>query len=703
MALLPLVVALWGGAALGAPERSPNTPRNLRAHVGVDAIARLTSSSDLETKLRGVARAAASGAPEAALLLAQLARGEAGAGGSGRLRLELARALAPFADQTPARDALLALMAAPSPAVGGATGTGPRGAPALPRDDDESPRLALARVTAALALASSPEGRGRDGLLAAVRFGGPGALAAAAALRIHPPEETVASPPATATGGGANPSALVIELLSDLGDLRGLDTVRAGLRAPDVGTRIVALRAAGRLGDGRAAPIVEGARADNDPAIRVAAAEALLELAPGEAEGVVVALLATPTTALAGARLAERARGPTMVAALASHIAASADPLSRGLAVVALGRQPTADAPRVLADLVSDPLLGGDCAAALAHSQAPGVGSLLARLATTPATQGLALRAYALARGAGLPREAALEEILRRLVSSADGGTRALGLGLRVAMGDDVPLSEILADADPRVRRIAAARFLALGRRQGDGELLLERSRGEPDERTAVVLRIGLVHGDPHGWISTPLLAARVAAGDGDAYLAAMAYAARGPDGQEARVQGWLGSRDPLLRAHVARGLASSPWPMATGLLADAYTFEVDEGVRRAVVSALARRIRDGGAPLRLRTLTVAARLDPDGTVRTLARRALAQQPPLDDEGAPRDVVWLRLVARGDAPLGGRSGALLEDTAGLALPVIFDDGGHALVPGITAGSARLTLAPRPGPYEPPAP
>ena len=46
--------------------------------------------------------------------------------------------------------------------------------------------------------------------------------------------------------------------------------------------------------------------------------------------------------------------------------------------------------------------------------------------------------------------------------------------------------------------------------------------------------------------------------------------------------------------------------------LARAYVFETDDAVRRAVVTALAARMKDASAPLRAGTLATAARLDPE-------------------------------------------------------------------------------------------
>jgi hypothetical protein len=42
---------------------------------------------------------------------------------------------------------------------------------------------------------------------------------------------------------------------------------------------------------------------------------------------------------------------------------------------------------------------------------------------------------------------------------------------------------------------------------------------------------------------------------------------------------------------------------------------------------------------------------------------------------------------------------MLIDAGGVALPIVFDEDGYALVPGLSAGDSRLRLAPRLPAYE----
>ncbi len=58
-----------------------------------------------------------------------------------------------------------------------------------------------------------------------------------------------------------------------------------------------------------------------------------------------------------------------------------------------------------------------------------------------------------------------------------------------------------------------------------------------------------------------------------------------------------LASKDPVLRAHAARGLAYATLPDASGRLAAAYAYETEAGVRRAIIGALSARTADATAP----------------------------------------------------------------------------------------------------------
>jgi hypothetical protein len=113
-------------------------------------------------------------------------------------------------------------------------------------------------------------------------------------------------------------------------------------------------------------------------------------------------------------------------------------------------------------------------------------------------------------------------------------------------------------------------------------------------------------------------------------------------------------------------------------------------------------RVADGapGAHLGHDVVQRAARIDPDPVVRWVA--AGRPEGGVDPAGV-REVAWIRLVAaEGASPALDRT-ALLSDRRGRALPIVFDDEGYALVPGISPGEARLRLAPDSPSYTAPAP
>jgi hypothetical protein len=189
------------------------------------------------------------------------------------------------------------------------------------------------------------------------------------------------------------------------------------------------------------------------------------------------------------------------------------------------------------------------------------------------------------------------------------------------------------------------------------------------------------------------MLAELATGGGSDAPLAAYALAQRADETPLSVVDKLLASRDPIMRAHVARGLATSQAPDATGRLARAYCWEGSAEVRRAIVSALASRSSEAGTSVRRDSLELAARFDPDDTARETARRALEAKEPTRSELVP-EVAWIQITAaRGAVPPSGETGVLIRSD-GLAMPIAFDEDGYALVPGVRSGGAQLRLAPR---------
>jgi HEAT repeat protein len=658
---------------------SSDDPRDLRQRFGVERAARLVHSIEPADRLRGVERAAAAATPEALALLVQQAEPAMLARNDARFRIALARGLALQAEQPSARAALLALLQAPTP----------RATPQHTENDEPSfaARVEMARRIAALALAEGGDTRALDALvaLAANDTNGagtrptPGASAALAALAAFPPRGSVTwAKPMTAG---------MARLVGLTGDLRAAGAVLEAAKSGEPAVRAAAIEALGALGDGRVVATAAAALVAEDARVRVAAGSALVALGAPAAPKAVEALLADDATAGDAIVLAERTHGPGVVKALAARAKAAADVAARSWAVAALGRDPTGDAVEALSALATDAVLGADAADALARSPAKAAMPAIERLAASPASRRRAARAYVVRRLARGETSGAMEETLADLVASSDARDRATGVFARVALGE-ASAASWLEDKDARVRRAAA--IAALGRLdEGTRALLLSRRNREEDAATRAVLAAALVAGDASS-TTTRDLRACAHAGGADAALCTLALAARTTSDSTTDIDALLSSPDPLIRAHAARGLGASADPARAGRLLAAYSYEPDPLVRRAALEALST------LPLLPLAITdavaLAARIDPDAEIRWTAARVAAGAPVA--RSRETDIAWIHLVdASGAPPPEGATGALLR-ADGLAVPIVFDADGDALVAGLPAGSAQLLLAPR---------
>jgi hypothetical protein len=224
-------------------------------------------------------------------------------------------------------------------------------------------------------------------------------------------------------------------------------------------------------------------------------------------------------------------------------------------------------------------------------------------------------------------------------------------------------------------------------------ERLLDRMPQEPDDRVRRVLAFGWTGAkvDRSG-VSTTALVERAAAGGTDAAMATLALGQRAAEPRASKaLDTLLGSPDPVIRAHAARGLGETTSPDAAERLARAYAWEGDASVRRAIVRALAQRTSDGSAA-RARTLALAARLDPDRGARWTAEQGLRGRS-LTTSQPPREVLWVRLIAADGAASPEGAEAVFVCSSGDAVPIAFDSEGYALVPGVPPGEGKLRLAP----------
>jgi HEAT repeat protein len=441
--------------------------------------------------------------------------------------------------------------------------------------------------------------------------------------------------------------------------------------------------------------VIDIARAsvsDAEPRVRMAAARALVRLGSPGGGPAVEAGVADDATALEALGLARDVQSEGVTRAVAARALASADPALRAAALAALGRQTTPLAVRALVTLGEEPSQSGDTAYAIARSPSPAALGALEGMATTSGR--MAARAYLVRRFVRGERSARLDMLLERLASARDPRDRAVGVAALVALGE-APLERALADGDPRVRRAGAMSAMALPAARGVG-LLRAHLSGEADETTRQVLALGMYDGDPEGVVPMSTLIDRAHSGGPDAPLAALAVAQRTGSAIDPIVGALLASRDPVIRAHAARGLGLSTAPDAPGRLDRAYSFEADVLARRAIVSALAAR-GARGAP----TLAIAAQLDPDAVVRAVAKDALAGAPPAG-RALVHEVAWIRVVQADDASSPEMTGTVVLGD-GLAVPVAFDDDGYVLLPGVPPGEAQLRLAPRLPAYRAPSP
>ncbi|HTB72392.1 MAG TPA: HEAT repeat domain-containing protein [Polyangiaceae bacterium] len=697
-------------ASAGAAPVALSGPNSLLGHFGVDAAVRLMRSPDADDRLRGLERAAGTRTAGSLALLERAAHPGGPAGVDPRLPdegiarrdpralLAVVHGLASWTDNDGARAALTEILRAPNEALA------PRGGASPARDDaDGAERVTLARQEAAIALAGSGNPGALEALVASARSGGPEQEAALMALTLHPPSQPVV------LGGVALTTPATIAMAASIGDLRVLDAILGVMRASDPALRAAALEALGAAGDTRVADVARGALRDEDARVRVAAAEALARIAnPGAAQAV-EALIAEDATALEGLRIALNVQGEGITRAAAARAAVSANPVLRSAAIATLGRQTTPLAVHALVALAATPLLQGDAMGALARSpsaaaidallEMAGAGEPAPALATS---RRLAARAYFVRRFVRGERSRPLDALLQSLAASRDPRDRAVGMQALVALGER-SVDAALSDPDARVRRAGA--MGALGHWDAStARRLAARATVEPDETTRHVLAVSWTTASISDTVPTPVLVERASAGGADAPAAAFALGRRADEPLDAEVEALLGSRDPVLRAQVARGLGAGRAADAVGRLSRAYAWEADASVRRALVEALALRVASGapGAPAaREGVLELAARLDPDRMTRSAASRAIgptpaASLPTFAEYGRGKDireVAWIRLVpAEGAAPALDRT-ASLTASDGDALPIVFDDEGYALVPGVSPGEARLRLAP----------
>ncbi len=644
---LALVVLGEAGAA-PAPPAKPEGQRSLRDRFGADAAKDLLRSEASETRRRGFARLGSVATPRALELLAR-ALDTDGTARDARERLAVVRALAPHAREPSAEEALIR-------ALGGAPGR------AEERD-------LLVEQTAALALAKARTPSGLRALGRALRQPGRASELARLALSAHRPPSIE---PLLAAGGLPTPA--LVALLGELRDARGHALVEKAMRDGTPLLRAEAVLAMHALDPPRALAFAR-ANLERETArdLRLALVRVLVSARDEAAARALGSLLVDATTRSSALDIALEAPSPALGPVLAK--ASAPDETDRFFA--ALGR---AGGPEALARLeraLGAPADAWSALYALALASDAGADAVLERaLARAPlrrdALRAAALRSVAQGRTANGTTEALAA------LSRGDAADRASASFYR-AVTEPERASAAFKSRDPgEVRAVARATT-----EPALAEAAAQRLASEADPGLRAALASALSWPRAAELVPTATLVALLEGRGAASYLAAYALSLRDSDTVRPRLRQLLESADPLLRAHVALGLAASKEASAVGLLGDTYRLEVDPSVRRAIVSALAERSETA----RDETLTLAAAFEPDTEARTRARRALAHEAPAPPSRS--GTLWLRLgPGTGEPAL-----AVVEGPLGLALPFAPDPDGSVTVARLPSGAVNILLAP----------
>jgi HEAT repeat protein len=645
--VLALVLLGEAGAAPAPPVRREGQ-RSLRDRFGADAAKGLLRSEASETRRRGFARLGSVGTPRALELLARALDAD-GTARDARERLAVVRALAPHARDPSAEEALIR-------ALGGVEGR------AEERD-------LLVERTAALALAKARTPSGLRALSRALRQPGRASEHARLALSAHRPPSIE---PVLAAGGLPTPA--LVALLGELRDARGLALLEKAMLDGAPPLRAEAALALRALDPPRAVAFAR-ANFERETAreLRLALARVLADARDEAAPRALGSLLADATTRSSALDIALDAPSPALGPVLAK--ASAPDETDRFFA--ALGR---AGGPEALARLeraLSAPADAWSALYALALASDSDADAVLERALARAPLRRDALRAAALRTVAQGRTPSGTAEALAAL-SRGDAADRASASFYR-AVTEPEGASAAFKSRDP-VEVRAAARAST---EPALAAAAAQRLASETDPSLRAALASALASPSAADLVPTATLVALLEGRGAASYLAAYALSLRDSESVRPRLRELLESADPLLRSHVALGLAASQEASAVGLLGDTYRLEVEPSVRRAIVRALAERRETA----REETLGLAAAFEPDTDARNRARRALAREAsPLPP---PSGTLWLRLGPGTGEPVL----AVVEGPLGLALPFAPDPDGSVTVARLPAGDVSLLLAP----------
>lgn len=536
--------------------------------------------------------------------------------------------------------------------------------------------------------------------------------------------------------------ANVVEFFGDLGDLRAVPVLRFIARGSSASRPIAGLALAkfgddtsfgdarrwAKLDDAKLAEAggrilvllddwseekpAEGAKPQAKPAPPktkgAAAAPPAIVVNGPPAVKAAARLLSSTATRRAGFQLILDARSPANFAPLTDALGTIAHEAGddRSLAILALAR--IGGAAKLVPMLEED---GLDRVAAFALATLPGADAsdALAKAiagAKTPAKKRLAVRAgvvRAVALGATV---AGLEDAIAALEKSKDAADQDTGAFGRVALGGDIAAILGKTPTDPVLA--GAARAAALrGSEALQAFVPFLKGAADGQEPTDQHVAAGIALLLPEGRKATPqqTLLAWAEGGGALAPLAALALPMHDDDAIRPRIKTLLlEGTDPVVRAHVALGLADDPEPSSVSLLAEAYLVETHPVARRAIIRAIAARTESQ----RTRILAWAADLDPDETNRSVARAGLNGVSPTTSTGLDLTLSWTTVSTTDGAPRALPARFLRGDD--FAVPVMTAPDGDLVVPAPPFGSSALTVYPKPvedveapaPPAEPPA-
>ena len=629
---------------------------SMRSRLGSSTARNLLASPDDEDQIRGVQRLGAQNDFAAIQILLQDITDTPKKAADPRVRIEMIRAMAPFASRAPVRAVLVSWM--------------------MERRNPgrASPLGDLAADQAAMALSAYGNTDAIRQLVLAIPEGEEAATRAANALLAHPPAliEPFLLPRALE-------SKVVVEVLGEMGDLRAIPALRKLLTEGDISVRVAAGIALARLGDSSAASTARDwlAQEGSSFELRIGTAQILTLIRDPYGPRAIAVLLADPATRDEGIALAELAPTQQLASSLAGLATISeGDQLARVFVALANCGGPLA--AKTLESLLQKS--NRDAAVALGRCRGPEASAAISRALRDPKTRRIAARA-ALVRAAEQGMQVdGLASALGTLSKSSDPADRFVGVFGLVFTGR-AQIKTIAKSEDPLALVAACnASVSAVSQRAECKNALAKTTDMESREAFAASLfRDATIDGVSTStlfeWAETPATSAPVFA---------RLLGSRDAESVRPRIERLLFSGDPDVRAQMAIGLGESTQPSVVSLLARAYAFEQDPVVRRAVVTGIASVHAKRRTVVGRRWLETAEMLDPDTIVRATAHRGLSGNRRFPIEQGEH-MLWLRVGTGSDDGMTGVYAVRVVLPDGSTISAVTAPDGEVLIPSMAPG------------------